>query len=116
MNKKIEEFIENHCVERRLIPKGKDCDEHMSYWLVVSREDLNKLITSAVSEKDVLIAILEQEVDNWKNVFVEEAVEEEQERCAKIVEDSTLITDSLLLRHKAVKELQFEIAKAIRSE
>ena len=40
--------------------------------------------------------------------------EEERERCAKMVEDSTLITDSLLSRHKAVKELQFEIAKDIR--
>lgn len=37
-----------------------------------------------------------------------------REECAKIVEESTLISDSLLSRHKVVKELQFEIAKAIR--
>ncbi len=67
---KIEEFIENHCVERRLIPKGKNCDEHMSYWLVVSREDLNKLITSAVkAERERCKTALNKVHDKYQNEF-----------------------------------------------
>ena len=59
-------------------------------------------------------AISYKELDEIYELIVNSAVSEERERCAKIVEQSTLITDSLLSRHKAVKELQFEIAKIIR--
>jgi len=46
--------------------------------------DLQSLINSAVEEANIKIAILEQEVDSWKNVFSKELVEEQKEKDAEI--------------------------------
>jgi len=49
------------------------------------KNDFQSLINSAVEEANIKIAILEQEVDSWKNVFSKELVEEQKKKDAEIV-------------------------------